>query len=83
MYIFLVELFHNLGPASLLGLSYTLAGFLFAGWVGGLVDGMSRLKFVRLVITIRKVCCAAQPCLDTDRVGPLDPTVSQLYPPYR
>lgn len=55
MYLFLVEIYHNIGPASLLGLSYTSAGFLFAGWVGGLVDKMSRMKFVRLVITLRKV----------------------------
>ncbi len=52
----MVEVYKDtIAPASLVGLAYTTSGALFAGWVGGLVDRMTRMRFVRLVISLRKV----------------------------
>ena len=45
----------TLAPASMVGIAYQGTGFLFSGWMGGLVDKCSRLKFVRSIIAIQKV----------------------------
>ena len=52
----MVEAFGDtLIPVSLVGLVSTLAGLLGSGYVGGLVDSLPRLEFVRSVILLSKV----------------------------
>lgn len=48
----------TLVPASLVGLFSTLSGFVFSGWVGGLVDRIPRLKFIRFTIGGEKILIA-------------------------
>lgn len=45
----------TLVPASLVGLCTKSVGLAFSGWVGGVVDTMPRLAFVRKAIVCQKV----------------------------
>ncbi|GLB41158.1 putative ferroportin1 (FPN1) [Lyophyllum shimeji] len=55
-YIFLIELFPaSLLPSALYGFFSTLAGVLFGGNVGSLVDHPSRLKVIRINIVVAKL----------------------------
>jgi len=55
-YIFLIDLFHtSLLPSALYGFFTTLAGVLFGGNVGALVDHPSRLKVIRINIAVAKL----------------------------
>lgn len=51
-----IEAFKDtLAPASLVGVAFTSCGIFFSGWVGGLVDRIPRLRFVRTTTTVQKV----------------------------
>ena len=50
-----IEIFMDtLVPASLVGLFSTLAGLVFSGWIGDLVDRTARLRFVKQVVAVEK-----------------------------
>jgi iron-regulated transporter 1 len=51
----------TLVPLSLLGLSKTLAGMAFAGWIGDLVDLTPRLRFMQTAIGAEKVSTSMGP----------------------
>lgn len=62
-----VEIFvDTLAPASLVGIATKLVGLVCSGYVGGMVDRMSRVKFVRGTITIHKVGHAHAPQASPD-----------------
>jgi hypothetical protein len=46
----------SLAPASLTGLASFTAGLLFAGYIGGIVDRMPKLQFLRRAVAGQKVC---------------------------
>ena len=54
-------------PASVVGMGYTLGAVLFAGHVGGIVDRMPRLRFVRSAIAMQKVSSSSESKRDIDR----------------
>lgn len=52
-----IEVFKDtLVPASLVGLMTKLAGLIFSGYMGGLVDHYPRLSLIRSIIAAEKVC---------------------------
>lgn len=56
-----IEVFKDtLVPASLVGLLTKLAGLVFSGYMGGLVDKYPRLPLIRTAIGVEKVCLSAQ-----------------------
>lgn len=72
IFLFLIEVYANtLVPASLVGLFSTLSGLVFSGWVGGLVDRMPRLKFIRFTIGGEKIFIACNYALFIILFGPL------------
>ncbi|OWZ66836.1 hypothetical protein AYX14_00563 [Cryptococcus neoformans] len=72
IFLFLIEVYADtLVPASLVGLFSTLSGFMFSGWVGGLVDRIPRLKFIRFTIGGEKILIACNYALFIALFGPL------------
>ncbi|ORY33734.1 Ferroporti-1 [Naematelia encephala] len=72
IFLFLIEVFRDtLVPASLVGLAAKAAGLLLSGHVGGLVDRLPRLTFVRSMIAGEKGLEAVNYGLFLVLLGPL------------
>lgn len=71
-----IEVFKDtLVPASLVGLLTKLAGLIFSGYMGGLVDHYPRLPLIRSIIAAEKVSSSSSlVCADI-----LDPQSYKLY----
>lgn len=55
-FLFLIEVYRDtLVPASLVGFCTTCAGLILSSYIGGLVDRMPRLEFVRGAVGAQKV----------------------------